>query len=80
MQAPTESVFHHVVEIVTTIGIPAIIGGLLKVIWGAAKTHTDVQTIMTNHLPHLDAKIDGVASAQSDLQKAFIRHLDKGDD
>jgi len=74
-----ESSFHHIVDIIQIIGIPALAGGVTKLIWGAAKTHTDVQTIMTNHLPHLDAKIDKVADAQSNLQTAFIRHLDKGD-
>ena len=80
MQFQLESPFHHVVEIITTLGIPTIIGALVKIIWGAAETRTDVRTIMTNHLPHLDAKIDKVADAQSDLQQAFIRHLDRGDD
>lgn len=70
-----ETPFHHVMEIVTALGVPAILAAVGKLIWGAAKLQTTVDVIKNNHLVHLDQKIDGVQGDVDKIRDAFIEHL-----
>jgi hypothetical protein len=78
MQAPPETTFHHIMEFVQAIGLPAIAVGVGKLIWAAAEQKTVVNTILTNHLPHLDADIKEVKGDVAGIRDAFIEHLQQG--
>lgn len=79
MLLETDSTFHHVVELITTIGLPAIVAGVGKLIWNSSKLATTVELIRTNHLPHLDDKIEGIGADVKELRGQFVKHLELGD-
>lgn len=75
LPAPIHSTFEHVVFYGLQTGLFAF---LIKLVWGAAKLQTTVDTISTNHLPHLDEKINGVKDDVTEIRQSFIAHLQKG--
>jgi hypothetical protein len=72
LPVPIHSTFEHIVFYSLQSGF---VLGLAKLIWGAAKLQTTVDTVLTNHLPHLDEKIDGVRDDVKEVRQEFIRHI-----
>jgi hypothetical protein len=75
--APIHSVIEHILFYSIQTGLLA---GLVKLIWGASKLTTTVELLKTNHLPHIDAKIENVSTDVKELRTAFVQHLDSGRD
>ena len=75
--APIHSAIEHVVFYSIQVGL---IGGLVKLIWGASQLSTTVDLLKSNHLPHIDQKIDAVAGDVKELRVAFVRHIEKRED
>ena len=40
------------------------------------KVHVNVETILTNHLPHLDSRLKDNTDAIDGLRKDFVSHLE----
>jgi hypothetical protein len=58
------------VQVISALGIPAIVVLAVKLVWSASALQTEVHTIKTNHLPHLEKDIQ-------ELRSMFVAHIDK---
>ena len=73
--APLHSAIEHVVFYSIQAGI---LGSLAKIIWGASKLTTTVDLLRTNHLPHIDEKIDAVSADVKDVRSQLFLHIQAG--
>lgn len=74
----------YAVAIASTIGIPMIFGLAVKLIFRAGALTTEVHTIKTNHLPHIEKAVEEhkaeMGRQLTEIRTMFVAHIDKKSD
>ena len=69
--------WHHVIESLAVLGIAGAVTYLRSMTKSVSSIGVDVHVIKTNDLPHIQTSMTEHATKLGDLEKAFIRHLDR---
>ena len=65
-----------VIGLLIVAGISALVGVIVRAHSTLHKVAINVETILTNHLPHIDSRLKDNTDAIDGLRKHFVSHLE----